>query len=76
MKEFDDLTVQVRATTDAETAAAQAFNGIAAKYAALVAAAAASGTPIDPAAITALTNQLKASADSMAADVVANTPAA
>ena len=70
-QEFDALSAQVKANTDVEAAAILLINGIAAKLAALVA-----GGTIDPAAVTALSASLKASADSLAADLVANTPAA
>lgn len=64
---FDTLTTQVKANTDAEQAAITLINGIAARV------EAAAG---DPAATQALSDQLKASADVLAAAVTANTPAA
>lgn len=67
MQELDTLTTQVKANTDAESAALVLINGIAAR----VAAAA-----TDPAALTALTAELNTSAAALAAAVVANTPAA
>jgi len=66
-KELDDLTLQVKANTDAEESAIALINGIAARIAA-------AGT--DPAALTALTASLKTDADQLAAAVLANTPAA
>jgi hypothetical protein len=68
MKEFDDLTAQVNQTTTVEASAVLLINGIAAKLAALVE----SGT-VDPAAVSALSSQLKASADAMSAAIAANT---
>jgi hypothetical protein len=69
--EFDALTVQVKANEDAEASAVEMINGLAAKVAALIV----NGT-VDPAAVTALSTSLKASADALGAAVVANTPAA
>lgn len=65
--ELAALTVQVKANTDAEAAATQLINGIADRI------TAAAG---DPAQVTALAAQLKASSDTLGAAVVANTPAA
>jgi hypothetical protein len=69
MKEFDDLTAQVTADTTVEASAVTLINGIAAQLAALVAA----GT-VTPEAVTALSNQLKTSADALSAAITANTP--
>jgi hypothetical protein len=69
MKELDDLTAQVKQTTTVEASAVLLINGIATKLAALVA----NGT-VDPAAVSALSNELKSSADALSAAIAANTP--
>ncbi len=66
MQELDDLTTQVKSTTDVEQSALVLINGIAARLAA-------AGT--DPAALAALGASLKSNSDALAAAVVANTPA-
>ena len=66
MIEFDTLTAQVKANTDVEASAVLLIQGIAAKLEA---------AKTDPAAIQALADELKASADPLAAAVAANTPA-
>jgi chromosome segregation ATPase len=66
-KELNDLTAQVKANTDAEASAVTLIQGLAAQIAA---------AQNDPAAIAALSAQLKTSADALAAAVVANTPSA
>jgi hypothetical protein len=66
---LDDLTVQVQKNADVEASAVVLIQGIAQKLADAIAAG-------NPAAITALQAQLSASADALAAAVVANTPAA
>ncbi len=66
MKELDDLTVQVKANTDAEASAVLLLG----KLSDLIKAA---GT--DPAKLAALTADLDASKTALAAAVVANTPA-
>lgn len=58
-----DLTAQVKATTDAEKSAVLVINGIAQRI------ADAAG---DPVAIEALVTELKSSADTLGAAVVAN----
>jgi hypothetical protein len=74
--ELDQLTAQVKANTDAEDAAVIALNGIAARIDAAVATATAAGaSPATLAAITALSTDLKAHADPLAAAIVADTPA-
>lgn len=65
--ELDALTTEVKKNTDTEESAVVLINGIAARIAA-------AGT--DPVALSALTTSLGTSADSLAAAVVANTPAA
>jgi prophage DNA circulation protein len=60
------LTTQVQANTDAESSAITLIQGLATQIASLAS---------DPAAITALAAKLKTSADSLAAAVMANTPA-
>jgi hypothetical protein len=67
MAELDDLTAQVKANADVEASAVILINGIAARITA-------AGT--DPAKLSALTASLKSSDDTLAAAVVANTPAA
>lgn len=67
MAQLDDLEAQVKANTDVEASAVTLIQGLAAKIAA-------AGT--DPAKLTALQNELKSSADSLAAAVSANTPSA
>ena len=67
MADLTALTAQVKANTDAEASAVLLIQG-------LVAQIAAAGT--DPVALKALQDNLKASADALAAAVVANTPAA
>jgi hypothetical protein len=63
-----ELEVQVQANTDAEASAITLLEGLSA----LLAAAIATG---DPAEVQAVADKLKASADALAAAVVANTPA-
>jgi len=64
--EMDALTAQVEATHGAVESAITLINGIAARIAA-------AGT--DPAALSALTSDLKAETDALAEAVAANTPA-
>ena len=66
MADLTVLTAQVTANSDVEASAIQLLNNLAA----LVIAA-----KTDPVAIQALADQLKASGDSLAAAIVANTPA-
>jgi hypothetical protein len=75
MKEIDDLVAQVKASDDAVDSATLLVNGVAARIDAAVAAAA-SLSPADKAKLVALSADLKAHADPLAAAVVANTPAA
>lgn len=65
--EIANLTAQVKVTTDLEQSATVLINGIADR---LTAAAG------DPATVIALAGQLKASADTLATAMTANTPAA
>lgn len=65
-KELDDLTAQVKSNSDLLDSATTLINGIADRITA-------AGT--DPAALAALTNELKAKDDALAAAVTANTPA-
>lgn len=65
--DFTALTAQVTANSDVEASAVILINGLAAK---LIAA------KNDPVAIQALADQLKASAEPLAAAVAANTEAA
>jgi chromosome segregation ATPase len=65
--ELDALTVQVQATTDVENSAILLIQGIATQLVAI---------KDDPAKIAALSGTLKASADSLAAAIIANTPVA
>lgn len=67
MSALDDLTAQVAANTSTEASAVTLIQGIAAQLAAAA---------TDPAKISALSSQLKTSADALAAAIVANTPAA
>jgi hypothetical protein len=67
--ELDALTAEVARNTSVEASAAALIQGIADQLAAAIAAGA------DPAALTALTQQLSGSADALAAAVAANTPA-
>ncbi len=66
MKELDDLTVQVKANTDAEASAVVLLG----KLSDLIKAA---GT--DPAKLAQLTTDLDASKQALAAAILANTPA-
>lgn len=66
-KELDDLTAQVKSNGDLLDSATTLINGIAARIEA-------AGT--DPAKLSALTAELKAKDDVLAAAVQANTPAA
>jgi len=66
-KELDDLTAQVTANSTALDSATTLINGIAARITA---------AGVDPAKLAALTAELKAKDDELAAAVVANTPAA
>ena len=65
--ELDALTSQVKKTTDAEDSAIALIQGLAAQIASI---------KTDPVALQALSDQLSAKADELAAAVVANTPAA
>lgn len=65
--EMDALTAQVKANNDLLDSATTLINGIAARITA-------AGT--DPTALKALTDELKAKDDALAAAVTANTPAA
>lgn len=67
MSALDDLTTQVTANTTVEQSAITLIQGIAAQLAAAA---------TDPAKISALSSQLKTSADALAAAITANTPAA
>lgn len=69
MAELDTLTTQVKANTDAEASAVLLINGFSARLDAAIAAG-------NPQALTDLSAELKTSADTLAAAVVANTPAA
>lgn len=74
---LDALSVQVKANTDAEDSAVILINGFQARLNAAVAAAAAAGaTPAQLVQLTTFQSDLKSHADTLAADVVANTPAA
>ena len=64
MVDLAGLTAQVKANTDAEASAILLIQGLADQIAA-------AGT--DPVALQALQDQLKASADALAAAVIANT---
>lgn len=64
--EFDALVAQVTANTDVEASAVALIQGIAAQLAA---------SPT-PAQVSALSSQLKTSADALAGAITANTPAA
>jgi hypothetical protein len=64
--ELDALTAQVQANTEVEASAVTLIQGLAAQIAA---------NTTDPAALTALSEQLKTSADALAAAITANTPA-
>lgn len=64
-KELDDLTAQVRSNSDLLDAATTLINGIADRIAAAGA---------DPAALQALTNELRSKDETLAAAVTANTP--
>jgi hypothetical protein len=66
MKELDDLTVQVKANTDAEASAVTLLG----QLSDLIKAA---GT--DPAKLAALTSSLDSSKQALAAAILANTPA-
>lgn len=67
--EFDALVAQVTANTTVEASAVTLIEGLAAQLAAV----ASNPTPDQ---INALATQLKSSADSLAAAIAANTPAA
>lgn len=74
LKSLED---QVKQTTDVETAAATALNGVADRIDAAVKAALANGATADELApVQTEVDALKASADSLAAAIPANTPAA
>ena len=66
-KELDDLTAEVAAVKTAEGSAIVLVQGLVAKIGAAA---------NDPAAIAALTADLKTSTDALAAAITANTPAA
>jgi chromosome segregation ATPase len=65
--ELDQLTVDVKKTTDVEDSAITLLQGLSSQIAAL---------KNDPAALQALSTQLNSKADELASAVVANTPAA
>lgn len=67
MADLTSLETQVKANTDVEASAILLLQGLAAQLAAAA---------TDPAKVQALADQLKASADNLAAAIVANTPAA
>src|SRR5712672_2402843 len=67
MADLTALTAQVKANTDAESAAVQLLNGLGEQLKAIA---------NDPAAVAALADQLKQSADNLGAAIVANTPVA
>ena len=67
MADLSGLTAQVTANTDVEASAVALLNGLAAQIAQL---------KTDPAALQALSDQLKASATSLSEAITANTPAA
>ena len=67
MSILDDLTAQVAANKSVSQSALTLINGIAARITA---------AGVDPAALQALTDSLKADDDALSAAVVANTPAA
>jgi hypothetical protein len=64
-KEFDDLTARVHANSDVLDSAVALINGIAARIEA---------AGVDPVKLQALTTELQAKDDELAAAVVANTP--
>jgi hypothetical protein len=65
--ELDNLTAQVKSNSDAIDSAVTLINGIADR---IIAAG------VDPVKLTALSDELKAKDDALAAAVTANTPAA
>lgn len=67
-QELDDLTAAVQKDTEVDQSAITLLNGLKAKLDAAIASG-------DPAALKALSDQLGSNADSLAAAVVANTPA-
>lgn len=67
MAAIDDLTAQVTENTTVEGSAVQLLNNLSAIIAA---------NASNPAALAALSTQLKTSADALAAAITANTPAA
>lgn len=78
-KALDDLATQVKSNTDAEGAAVVVINGIAARVDAAVAKAIADNPGVTAAQLQGITDEtasMKASASTLAASVVANTPAA
>lgn len=64
-KELDDLTAQVKANSDLLDSATTLINGIADRITA---------AGVDPAKLSALSAELKAKDDTLAAAVTANTP--
>jgi len=67
MADLGPLTAEVTRNTEVDSSAIALLNGLSAQIAQL---------KNDPVALQALADQLKASSDSLAAAVVANTPAA
>lgn len=67
MTDLTTLTAQVQQNTDVEASAITLLNGLSAQIASL---------KNDPAALQALSDQLKASSDSLASAITANTPSA
>lgn len=76
MADLSGITAQVSATTSVEASAAVLINGFGAKLDAAIADAVAANDSADLSALTDLSSELKASSDSLAAAVAANTPAA
>ena len=76
MADLSGIKAQVESTTSVEASAAALINGFQAKLDQAIADAVAANDNADLSALTDLSAELKASSDSLAAAVSANTPAA
>lgn len=76
MADLSGIKAQVESTTSVEASAAALINGFQAKLDQAIADAVAANDSADLSALTDLSNELKASSDSLSAAVAANTPAA
>ena len=76
MADLSGIKAQVESTTSVEASAAALINGFQTKLDQAIADAVAANDNADLTALTDLSSELKASSDSLASAVAANTPAA